>query len=1451
MCVGTAASAHLTDQTMLGVATAAVQTANDDALGVTPMEGYAASDALFVRDPYTLMDDLDHSSAEPTASSGMIPINTSHREVLRESRAEILNEGNPNLAGILDITGDGVEEVFVVVTHVNSTLYSGHSLVILEGVTLDAHYTMTGIGDLDYFWDYIRFANFSAGPNLDCILTFDLSTSVGQGSLVVLLSLNTWESHTYTLNGFWARDAVYDLDQDGFDEQVQYRQTGQYFVIDLAESLDTQTTVSTEGDLGVSMLTVCMGNFTGDAVPDLAFTSVDGVYLIDGLTGAFIKNLTMEEIPLLSFTLDVNADGRDEIIVRTVTSGFITAFDVNSTIHYNNADIEGLGYFHNLHDVDGDGVNDFLANADSSYEFGLISGRNGTTLFESNVLSGLIAGYSSGDYDSDGEIEVLVADYYGLYYMMSQDGTVEASWYYESILIGGPIITYDQDKDLRDDFIMSATFGVALYLADIYAPAFGTLYFTPRTPIPGVLVDLSVEIEDPWDVKNASMRISSDGGTTFQEHVLSPNTDTGRYETQVLAGDQGDLLIELSAIDLLGNSVTLDNDTHYFRIDVRDQVLFTSLDTEVLSHGASADLNGDSVRDAIVSSSESPGTIYFIDGIDGSEFDQFVLEQAAVDIVAGAFNDDAIDDVAVLTPARILIINGASRVVIHNISLSEYSCPAEMVAASINSDDIVDLVIRLEVIGSSFPSVLWIDGLTGAVVRSNERVVDLVNWMAVADFTGDSIDDVVVIGSSTQLVLFDGSTGLRLWTLEDHLVFPRGLGDSLADFSGDGIKDIAVLCVSGPNFGIIFVDVANQEVIGAVEELPADLVALIWAASDVDGDGQDDLIVGDYDGNLYVIDGVNLTLARQIHVGGRFTDLMVDDFNGDGLGDLVVATTRSEFLKIDGLTFQAEYLYRGTQHASGHLFSGDYNEDGRPDIGLCGEGMRVLVDLQPFKTLYLLPDLPTDVHQGELLTLGVEVVDYAGEPVSHSTVAFIAVYGEEIRYYAASETAEGHYSVNTTSGDWVVAPWIILATASHDQYDDITYDQFATAAGDFGRAPLGQIQIAGSIQIEASFMGEIKDLVVVEGDEFELQLLVTDLYGNEYGDVNVTASFAGKHLSLIGSNGHYSVNVTTDGLDFGDKVLEILASGSNFEQTTLSFSIELQPRFPELDVTPAIVFQIIGAVCVSVLFVSLMMRKLYKATRKEENGDATIGRWSMVFLLTMITLSIIALGTVAVFTYTGDYTQALVAIFVAIVALIVTFELRLFRRAFRVDLTRRFPTKGILVDLLFLVPLYSLLALFFYVGGKMAWFQFYITEDYWEFYIIRIPRLIWEVGVVSFFACFLFTVGSHYYTLRSRVKAIKRLAANWEKDFVTDIEQAERAYVNRMKFSRGQLIDLNKSFTLWLLTIGYTTANSLHLLQYTAVIISGVIGAFVAASMALVSKVMPAFKGAKKEDHGY
>ena len=167
------------------------------------------------------------------------------------------------------------------------------------------------------------------------------------------------------------------------------------------------------------------------------------------------------------------------------------------------------------------------------------------------------------------------------------------------------------------------------------------------------------------------------------------------------------------------------------------------------------------------------------------------------------------------------------------------------------------------------------------------------NTLAVADFTADGVDDVLMQwpDGSMQLQINDG---LRLFQ------FPWGDGPAttaelleVVDANNDGLEDLVSFDRST---GDIWVSLNSMD--GFVSEVWSNFVTsadwLQMFVDDFNGDGRVDVLGAEAGGNFWLAKNVGDTFHN--HAWGRFStfdfqDIVSGDFSGDGLPDVAARAT--------------------------------------------------------------------------------------------------------------------------------------------------------------------------------------------------------------------------------------------------------------------------------------------------------------------------------------------------------------------------------------------------------------------------------------------------------------------------------------------------------------------------------------------------------------------------------
>jgi hypothetical protein len=311
---------------------------------------------------------------------------------------------------------------------------------------------------------------------------------------------------------------------------------------------------------------------------------------------------------------------------------------------------------------------------------------------------------------------------------------------------------------------------------------------------------------------------------------------------------------------------------------------------------------------------------------------------------------DASNGNAVLGTVALTSETGAGFADSSLLPVSSQNLGNTVLTADFNGDGIPDLVI----LGNDTISVLLGNGdgtFTGAPSPSN----DLPGAIAVGDFNGDGIPDLAVAPAfdegTTEVLLGngDGTFTNAGGILENDNNTVTSNAIAAADFNGDGKLDLVEACTS-------------------VAEQPCNLLLTLWgngdgtftqscetplpffgsqsmAVGDFNGDGQPDVAVvnsGANGVNVFLNTGGCLSVVYTMPATGAGpSSIVAADFNGDGKLDLAVANSGSNSVTIllgnGDGTFTAA-ASPATGMAPNSIAVGDFNGDGVPDLAVANAG---------------------------------------------------------------------------------------------------------------------------------------------------------------------------------------------------------------------------------------------------------------------------------------------------------------------------------------------------------------------------------------------------------------------------------------------------------------------------------------------------------------------------------
>jgi outer membrane protein assembly factor BamB/outer membrane lipoprotein-sorting protein len=681
--------------------------------------------------------------------------------------------------------------------------------------------------------------------------------------------------------------------------------------------------IFTPGGIGNTIGDVAIGDFNGDAYPDVAIACWDDyVYAINGQTGNQLWSKLIGSIFVNAVdTGDVNSDGIDDVAfahsyllgynnyqgVLDGTDGSIiwmqtvlykvenvlmadidddsileAVFGVTSgsspgvlEIHVRNALNGNLEWSYTIgtasmnpdaflfsNDIDGDGDLDLVVgNEWVNFYIYAFDGDSSTPMWVSEQLSGYARDIAFGDVIGDGWNNIIAATYDRVQVLDASNGTKR--WYYS---IAGNIATVST-ADFNGDTI-----------ADIAAG--GSAEASGSPPNPGKSV---------WALK----------------YVQSP------------------LLWEFNFGEY-GNALAIDN------------------------------LNGDQFMDVVTVSSMDEACA--IDGEEGTEIWNWVSIANLYAVTTGDFNNDGQVDVAVAgDDDQVTALYGNNGNVIWQFTATGNQIYRKCLQATdLNNDGNIDVIA-----GCDDSKVYAINGLNGNQIWAC-HVGAAVNEVELAqmDATGP-MDVVVAVGSGVsgkKVVVIDGSNGNILWSYNT----PEAVEHvEVLDVNSDNIPDIAAAITPFTPIQIIMIDGSTHNSLWA-KSIPIASNVHSLAHGDLNGDTIPDLVVPgrSTDKKVYALNGSNGNEIWDFLTGGEINTVAVEDIDSDGQLDVIVGSDDQNVYVLNGYNGSCTWSY-STADDIMHIQLGDISGDAMPNIACVTFGSDGVA--YAFKSFSPAPNLPPNI----------------------------------------------------------------------------------------------------------------------------------------------------------------------------------------------------------------------------------------------------------------------------------------------------------------------------------------------------------------------------------------------------------------------------------------------------------------------------------------------------------
>ncbi len=345
---------------------------------------------------------------------------------------------------------------------------------------------------------------------------------------------------------------------------------------------------------------------------------------------------------------------------------------------------------------------------------------------------------------------------------------------------------------------------------------------------------------------------------------------------------------------------------------------------------ALGDITGDSKMELVFS--DSNNMLYVADATTGSLLWNYTANYAITcsPTLVDLNGDGKVDPCFTTKNGFVHVVNGMDGNILWSKYINSYVASGKLISASdLNGDDVPDLVVPaidgfLTMLDGNDGEIVWRYALE-SYESPNAIIVDL-------DPT-DNTKEIVCVNSDVYLTILDGEWGNKIQSI--HVDMFNDVS-AIGDIDCDGHPEAIINCGMD---GIKAVELDS----GRRKKDP-----IIWTINlgsdcsfpvlgDVNGNRRLEVIVGSYDGSIYVIDPITQEFLYTIYIGNPFhATPVLYDLDGDNTLEIVCAgltdTSTIVAIKTTGFSdvslIKYWWMYGGNSFHTCDMTSFDHDADG-------------------------------------------------------------------------------------------------------------------------------------------------------------------------------------------------------------------------------------------------------------------------------------------------------------------------------------------------------------------------------------------------------------------------------------------------------------------------------------------------------------------------------------------